>query len=247
MRESETPEESFFAADFPELCGGQLTDFCADILEENNVVWLRTTSSVGISIEVDLLFVSQTWFPLLYDVHAMGKKATKQEYDKSEVLNDAIQSLLAMLTYFSYSLPKTPHRELEEALLMSFTRKGGIGLTIKDVRSMLKKYELKSKPGRKPITTDTIKRQTAIRLYDEVLEILAPGFDEGCSEQSKIGACLTAVKRYRSALNHAQGLAVKRLAEKAANRRSPESAALFLVGEMLKITERQVRRRLSIK
>ena len=234
MREPETPEGSFFAVDFPELCGFQLTDFCADILEENNVVWLRNTSSVGMSIEVNLLLVSQTWLPLLYDFHAMKKKATKPEYDKSEVLDDAIQSLLAMLTYFSYSLPKTPHREVEEALLMALSREGGIGLSKKDVRSMLNKYEVKFKPGRKPLTTDTRKRQTAVRLYEGVMEILAQGFDET--------SCLTAVKRYRSDLNHAQGLTVKRLAETAANRRSPENASLFLVAEMLKMSEKQVRR-----
>jgi len=245
MRESETP---FFAADFPELCGSQLTEICIDTLDKNNVVWLRTVGFFGISIEVDLLFVSQTFLPLLYDVHAMEKKVTQQEYDKSDVLDDAVQSLLAMLSYLSYSLPKTPHRELEEAFLRALSREGSrIDLSKKDVRSMLRKYEFKSKPGPKPMPPDEPRKRLVIGLYDKLFEILDPGFDPKIKTPNKMQAIMKAVEycNSRDDLKRVQGPPSFEMEDQLHGKRKAKQAATYLTAQVVGVTRRTVERHIS--
>ncbi len=165
------------------------------------------------------------------------------KYKREKVLDKALSTLQEILVYLHKYLQLTGDRGFLEPYNLVLAHSGDFGgQAIDKVRARMDKtFKIKFPSGRKPTRLDESGKQAAIRLYSELMAVLAPDFD-GESDFKKMEVCEKAVSQYKTELNLRYEIDVQKLALKVYGHKKSKSAAVFLIAKILPKSERQIRR-----
>ena len=179
------------------------------------------------------------YLPLLYSLYVPQGK-----YDKKKVLDQALATVCEVLDYLEKLLERVPSHPLMKSWHLVLASKGEFGsLPVQETRALIDKWDrIKFKPGRKASPAGEVGR-----IYQDVSEILRPGFNQADKLHSKIGACRSAVEKYKKKLGLRWVVHVENLADRVYEHKKPERAAIFLTAQILKVDKKTVERRLKRK
>jgi len=246
------PEKSQLLEDFPEIlqetkiedslyqriCEDVTADSpkdlgCTVTVEDRNIRF-----SLGVlEITLDLPGLLSLWLPMAYQTHLpRGAK-----YEKSAILDEAVTTVQEMLVYLKAFLEKTPHRAVMESWNLVLANKGS-GASVQRTRKLMERaFKIRFKPGRKTLPAEKSGMEAAIGLYNELMEILIPGFDKTNKSVTKYKAACDAVD--------AAGIpdGDRQIADQLWKRRSPKQVAIYLTAQKVQKSESSIKRYLAVQ
>ena len=253
-KHDQTLEQSRLILDFPEILkkDGKSANAIYDRIyrnmdwdgAESEHCFVRVEDEVAtydlgfLETKLDLPRYFALQLTLLYDSYI----PKNGNYKREEVLEKALSTLQEVLVYLHLHLQQTGGRALLESHNLVLAHRGDFGGQLEKARAQVDKhFKIKFSPGRRSPAADESGKQAAIRLYNELLAVLAPDF-EGENEYKKSRVCEKVVSQYKSELHLRYEIDVEKLTSKLNERRKSVSACVFLIAKMLPKSERQIRR-----
>ena len=216
--------------DFPALCD-------TSKLPTNDSDCDHIDLNVGLlKLRLNLSILKAFWQIEVYEDYVREQGA----YDKTDLLERTNQTLDEMLLYAKRDLAGAGLKAFLEPLLLIGPKRQDSD--IQQSRATISKIlKVRLKPGRKPVPPDESGEQAAIELYDELLEILKPGFDKTDKSTTKYKAVCDAVDTAGIPDGDRQ------IADQLWERRSPKQVAAYLTAENLQKSESSIKRYLAVQ